>query len=125
MNFDPSVQLIEGDGSHSDDGDIQPHDQLDDITSSQSPKTTSSVLKRSIPAIDPTAYLTPCNEVGVALGVASQQLLQVHEAFAGDDVIGEFEREKGEGEKEREEVQLELPGESGDSVRRCEGVTCV
>ena len=45
--------------------------------------------------------------------MASQQLLNVREAFAGDDVVAEFSREKEaeEGKKaEGETVGLDLPG---------------
>ena len=103
-NFDPTKQLIE-DAS---DEQTPPPTQSDDVTKLTSSSTTK---QSSVPVIDPTAYLTPSEKVGVALGVASEQLLQVHEAFAGDDVVGEFKREKREAEAtEAEEMQLELPG---------------
>ena len=111
VNFDPSDQLIE-DGGCASDEEVWPQTQSDDVTSSKSTNITSSVAKnRPTPHIDPTAFLTPRNEVGVALGVASERLLQVHEAFAGDDVVGEFETEKRENEREEEEeLAMQLPG---------------
>ena len=50
----------------------------------------------------------------VSLGIASENLLNVQEAFAGDDVIEEFVREKEEEvEKGRpKEVDLALPGDT-------------
>lgn len=71
--------------------------QLSDVTSSQ---------------IDPTAHIST-QKVGGALGIASQQLLNVHEAFAGDDVVADFAREK-EATEEAEwvETSLTLPGEA-------------
>ena len=111
-NVDPSQHLIEGE-EHS---EATPPPQLDDITSCQQTNVTSSGARKEKtgpPMIDPTAYLTPRDEVGGALGVASQQLLKVHEAFAGDDVVGEFEREREEEEAGRENFQLDvLPGQS-------------
>ena len=111
-NFEPSQLLIENDKPPSDE-ELATPSQSDDITSCQS--TTATSLKTSrpslVPVIDPTAYLTSRDEVGGALGVASQQLLNIHEAFAGDDVVGEWEKEKSEREEAgREEIQLELPG---------------
>ena len=111
-NVDPSQHLIEEE-EHS---EATPPPQLDDITSCQQTNVTSSGARKEKtgpPMIDPTAYLTPRDKVGGALGVASQQLLKVHEAFAGDDVVGEFEREREEEEAGRENFQLDvLPGQS-------------
>ena len=46
-------------------------------------------------------------EGGEGLGVASKQLLAVREAFAGDNVVEEFEREKAE--LESRETQVDAP----------------
>ena len=78
----------------------------EDLDKRQSCDITSSVAKK-VPHIDPTAYLTSQKE-GVALGVASQQLLNVHEAFAGDDVVAQFAREKTAA---AEESPTTLPGQ--------------
>lgn len=107
VHFDPSKQ----DGSD-DTG------QSCDVTSSHSSRKlknefTSSVRQKCITSshIDPKAYLST-EKVGGALGVASQQLLNVHEAFAGDDVVADFSREKAAAEeREREEPSVCLPGE--------------
>lgn len=70
--------------------------QSSDVTSSQ---------------IDPTAHIST-EKVGGALGVANQQLLNVHEAFAGDDVVADFAREKEATQETKDmETSLTLPGE--------------
>lgn len=53
---------------------------------------------------------------GGGLGRASEQLLAIREAFAGDDVMGEFEQEKAELEAEEnaEETTGDMPGQSHD-----------
>ena len=82
--------------------------QSSDITSSiekQSSDITSSVIKD----INPTSFLTP-HKMGMSLGVANQQLLHVHEAFAGDDVVKEFEEEKNEQTNTTQDIILQLPG---------------
>ena len=65
--------------------------------------------------IDTSAFLLAEGEEEsgrVSLGMASEHLLNVQEAFAGDDVVEAFEREKEEEvEKGRpKEVDLTLPG---------------
>ena len=65
--------------------------------------------------IDTSAFLLAEGEEEsgrVSLGMASEHLLNVQEAFAGDDVVEAFEREKEEEvEKGRpKEVDLALPG---------------
>ena len=121
VRVNPTRQLVEV-GS----GDSGDEDQSHDVTSSastskklndssnknQSHDVTSSVRASNIttPNIDPKANLS----VGVALGVASKQLLAVREAFAGDDVVAEFAREKaamGVVEAEEEGSGLTLPGQ--------------
>ena len=95
-------------------------DSRDHTTSNPShDPPTSSELKHSShdssprqhrATIDPTAFITPRKE-GVSLGMASQQLLHVHEAFAGDEVVMEFEREKETAATAMTETpSLTLPG---------------
>ena len=92
--------------------DVTSCHQLDHISSCEQSNDITSCKKGIKPIIDPMAYLTPSNEVGGALRAASQQLLEVHEAFAGDDVVGGFEREKREEEEVgSKDIQLELPGQ--------------
>jgi len=57
----------------------------------------------------------------VSLGMASEHLLNVQEAFAGDDVVEAFEREKEEEvEKGRpKEVEPTLPGNTLSVELRC------
>ena len=126
VNFDPSIHLIEepaDDVGQSSDVTACPSTknksrlgkkQSSDVTSSlrltKPDKKQSSDITSS--HIDPKAYLRSEKEAGL-LDVASQQLLNVREAFAGDDVVAEFAREKEaeEGRKaEGETVGLDLPG---------------
>ena len=79
---------------------------------SNNEKQSNDITSLSTSIINPLDFLKS-QEVGGALGVASQQLLHVHEAFAGDDVVNEFQDEKKEAERKREtDIQTtpHLPG---------------
>jgi len=99
-NFDPSHHLIEGE---EEEGGRQ--------TGRTPPKQATVEAKREEVNIDPSAYLRT-EKVGGALGVASENILSVYEAFAGDDVMGEFAQEKEEEvEKSKpQDTNLPLPG---------------
>ena len=62
------------------------------------------------------------SEVEEGLGRASKQLLSIREAFAGDDVVEEFEKEKEELEKKATmtDAPTALPGEG-----MCALVCCI
>lgn len=120
MNWDPSRQLLEH-GSPDDSTPCQESSR--DVISSPTKRkkfataaTVSSVGENQLSdaissQIDPTAYINT-HKVGGVLGVANQQLLHVHEAFAGDDVVGDFAREKEAAEEAgQEEASLTLPGD--------------
>ena len=77
----------------------------------------ASLKDRAMKQIDTSAFLLAEGEEEsgrVSLGIASENLLNVQEAFAGDDVVDEFVREKEEEvEKGRpKEVDLALPGDT-------------
>ena len=76
----------------------------------------ASLKDRAMKQIDTSAFLLAEGEESgrVSLGIASENLLNVQEAFAGDDVVDEFVREKEEEvEKGRpKEVDLALPGDT-------------
>lgn len=77
----------------------------------------ASLKDRAIKQIDTSAFLLAEGEEEsgrVSLGIASEHLLNVQEAFAGDDVVDEFVKEKEEEvEKGRpKEVDLTLPGDT-------------
>ena len=104
VNFKPSDQ-----GKEWCSGVNEKHKSLTSSNERQSSDITSSAT----PTINPTAFLTS-QKVGGSLGVASQQLLHVHEAFAGDDVMNDFEEEKRETERKKNNTAsqetLHLPG---------------
>ena len=77
----------------------------------------ASLKDHAMKQIDTNAFLLAEGEEEsgrVSLGIASENLLNVQEAFAGDDVVDEFVREKEEEvEKGRpKEVDLALPGDT-------------
>ena len=80
----------------------------------QPPKVELTGRKSALGHIDPGLFLQPEEGPGRRgrLGEASAHLLSVHEAFAGDDVVSEFARDKAEAvERGRpREVDLTLPG---------------
>lgn len=64
--------------------------------------------------IDTSSYMVSQQQerAGEGLGAASEQLLAVREAFAGDNVMEEFEREKAELEAQEmaKDMPVVLPG---------------
>lgn len=107
--MDPSQQLLE----HEEPSYDAPPTKRQKLTAATSgarknEKKQSSDVTSS--QIDPTAHMST-QKVGGALGVANQQLLNVHEAFAGDDVVADFAREKQATQTEDVETSLTLPGE--------------
>ena len=78
----------------------------------EEPQTTS---RTSAKHIDPSLYLLASGGPGAGGGGlrgASEQLLAVQEAFAGDDVVENFSREKEEEVKKSlpKDIDLTLPG---------------
>lgn len=104
-NFDPSHHLLEGRDGEGGEQAVEKQVVVDKKSGNSN--------------INPSAYLRTA-EVGGALGVASENILSVYEAFAGDDVMGNFAKEKEE-EVEKSKPQntnLPLPGEQCDcSIR--------
>lgn len=78
-------------------------DERDKVHGSLSSKRAG--LQGSRGVIDTGSYIVA--EGGEGLGAASKQLLAVREAFAGDNVVEEFEREKAE--LESREMQVDAP----------------
>ena len=77
----------------------------------EEPQTTG---RTSAKHIDPSLYLVASGGAGAGGGLrgASEQLLAVQEAFAGDDVVENFSREKEEEVKKSQpkDIDLTLPG---------------
>lgn len=118
VNVDPSQELLEHEEPSYDV--ISPPTKRQKLTSTSGAKKIEG--KRTVEKkqssdvtssqIDPTDHMST-QKVGGALGIANQQLLNVHEAFAGDDVVGDFAREKkATQETEDVETSLSLPGEA-------------
>ena len=103
--YDPTSHLKEGgrEGGGEEEG-------MKHVNSHQNASLTK-VKGQGAPHID-TSVVLDVTEVDGALGGTSRNLLCVHEAFAGDDVIGQFAAEKEEErEKDRpKKVTLSLPG---------------
>lgn len=134
MNIDPSKQLLEQGSGGSADESTSGHESSCDVISLPTKRMTSSnpsnaglqPVASSVgenessnvisSQIDPTAYINT-QKVGGALGVANQQLLSVHEAFSGDDVVSDFAREKQAAEAAgQEDTNLTLPGEDSQPL---------
>ena len=106
--YDPASHLEEG--GREGGGEEEEEEGLKHVNSHQNASLTK-VKGQGAPHID-TSVVLDVTEVGGALGGTSRNLLCVHEAFAGDDVIGQFAAEKEEErEKDRpKKVTLSLPG---------------
>ena len=108
--YDPTRHLDEG-GREGEDGGREGGEVIRRVDSRRNADLTKVKGRGGVSHIDMSVVMDTTG-VGGGLGGASKNLLSVHEAFAGDDVIGQFAAEKEEErEKDRpKNVVLSLPG---------------